>query len=230
MSGSLFSAGRGRRRSCSACFFLLLVLRVPVAFALGLACLPLLLPRAAARHDDARPGDLQRLQLLHPAGRAVLPADGQPDERGRHHRPAGGAVARPGRQLAGLARPDQRRAVGVLRRHLRLLDGRRREPEQDLHRCPDQGGLRPLLLDRHHRGVGGAGRHHPALDPDDRVGRPDLDLDRRALSRRRRARPADRRRPDGDGARLCRAARLSDLSARDASASSCARSGCRSRP
>ena len=45
------------------------------------------------------------------------------------------------------------------------------------------------------------------------MGRPDFHLDRRPLSGRRRARPADCRRPDGDGPRLCRAARLSDLSA-----------------
>ncbi len=138
--------------------------------------------------DDARAGNLQRLQLVHPAGRAVLPADREPDERRRYHRPAGGAVALDGRQLAGLAGADQRRALGVLRRHLRLLHRRRGQPVQDLHRCPDQGGLRPFVLDRHHRGLGRAGRHHPALDPDDRVGWTDLDLDRRAVSGRRGAR------------------------------------------
>ena len=35
-------AGRGGASGCSATFFLLMVLRVPVAFALGLACLPVL--------------------------------------------------------------------------------------------------------------------------------------------------------------------------------------------
>ena len=43
-----------------------------------------------------------------------------------------------------------------------------------------------------------------------------LDLDRRALSRRHPARPADRRRADGDGARLRQDLQLSGLSARDA--------------
>jgi hypothetical protein len=42
--------------------------------------------RAAPVADHAGAGDLQRLQLLHPAGGAVLPADRQPDERRRHHR------------------------------------------------------------------------------------------------------------------------------------------------
>ena len=50
--------------------------------------------RAAPVADELDAGDLQRLQLVHPARGAVLPADRQPDERRRHHRPAGAAVAR----------------------------------------------------------------------------------------------------------------------------------------
>ncbi|MFN7645142.1 MAG: TRAP transporter large permease subunit [Burkholderiales bacterium] len=70
-------------------FFTLMVLRVPVAIALGLACLPADAdPRAESLADDAGAGDLQRIQLVHPAGGAVLPADRQPDEHRRHHRPA----------------------------------------------------------------------------------------------------------------------------------------------
>ncbi len=168
--------------------------------------------RAAAVDDDARAGNLQRLQFLHPAVGAVLPADGQPDEHRRHHRPAGGAFALDGRALAGVAGADQCRAVGVLCRHLRLLDRGRGEPVEDLHRCPDQGGLRPLVLDRHYRGVGRACSHHPAVDPDDRVGRADLDLDRRDVSGRHRAGIADRGCADGDRAYLCGAPWLSDLS------------------
>ncbi len=59
--------------------------------------------RAAAVADDPVQRDLQVLQLVHPAGGAVLPADRQPDERRRHHRPAGAAVARPGRPLSRAA-------------------------------------------------------------------------------------------------------------------------------
>ena len=40
MTGALFSAGEAAS-ILFGCFFVLLVLRVPVAFALGLACLPL---------------------------------------------------------------------------------------------------------------------------------------------------------------------------------------------
>ena len=170
--------------------------------------------RAAAVDDDARAGNLQRLQFLHPAVGAVLPPDGEPDEHRRHHRPAGGAFARDGRALAGIAGADQCRAVGVLRRHLGLLDRGRGEPVEDLHRCTDQGGLRPLVLHRHHRGVGGARGHHPAVDPDDRVGRADLDLDRRDVSRGYRAGTTDRGRADADRASLCGPPRLSDLSER----------------
>ena len=185
--------------------------------------------RAAAVDDDARAGNLQRLQFLHPARGAVLPADGEPDEHWRHHRPAGVAFALDGRALAGIAGADQCRAVGVLRRHLRLLDRGCGEPVEDLHRCADQGGLRPLVLDRHHGGVGGACGHHPAVDPDDRVGRADLDIDRRDVSRRHRSGIADRGRADGDRACLCGAPRLSDLSEIDLGGDALLRSGARSR-
>ena len=55
-----------------------------------------------------------------------------------------------GRPLPRRARADQRAAVGVLRRDLRLVDGRRGEPGQDLHRGAGQGRLRPVVLDRDH--------------------------------------------------------------------------------
>ena len=100
-------------------FFALMALRVPIAFALGLACLPDPAHRAAAVADDPVQRDLQRLQLVHPAGGAVLPADRQPDERRRHHRPAGAPVARPGRAPSRRAGAGQRGAVDLLRRHLR---------------------------------------------------------------------------------------------------------------
>ena len=185
--------------------------------------------RAAPVDHDARAGDLQRLQFVHPAGGAVLPADRQPDEHRRHHRPPGRVVALDGRALAGIAGADQCRAVGVLCRHLRLLHRGCGEPVQNLHRCPDQGRLRSLVLDRHHCGLRRARRHHPALDPDDRVGRTDLDLDRCDVPRRHRAGIADRRRADGDRACLCGASRLSDLSERELASICAARSGGRYR-
>ena len=203
MSGSLFSAGEAAAILFGG-FFLLLALRVPVAMALGLACLPLAFPRAPARHDDDRPGDVQRLQHLHPAGRPVLPADGQPDERGRHHQPP---VAL-SRALVGSWPGSLAQINVVLSVFFAGISGSSTADAASQSKIFIDAQTREgydLLLDRHHRGVGGAGRHHPALDPDDRVGRPDLDLDRRALSRGRRAGPVDRRRADGNGARLCRA-------------------------
>src|SRR3954470_4253056 len=77
------------------------------------------LDRAAFVDHDARAGDLQRLQFVHPARGAVLPPDRQPDEHRRHHRPPGGVVALDGRALAGIVGADQCRAVGVLCRYLR---------------------------------------------------------------------------------------------------------------
>src|SRR5437868_2077684 len=57
--------------------------------------------RAASVDDDARAGNLQRLQFLHPAGGAVLPPDGEPDEHRWHHRSAGRAFPLDGRALPG---------------------------------------------------------------------------------------------------------------------------------
>ena len=87
MTGAVLSPGEAAL-ILFGLFFLFLFLRVPVAFALALACLPILViePRLDTMTLDA--GDVQRLQLLHPAGGAVLPADRQPDECRRHHRPA----------------------------------------------------------------------------------------------------------------------------------------------
>jgi len=61
-------------------FFLLLVLRVPVAFALGLACFPPLFFEARLSPMVNLQRRLQVLQLLHPAGGAVFSTDCQPDE------------------------------------------------------------------------------------------------------------------------------------------------------
>ena len=77
--------------------------------------------RAAAVADDPVQRDLQVLQLVHPARGAVFPAHREPDERGRHHGPAGAPVARPGRPPARRAGAGQRRAVDLLRRHLGLV-------------------------------------------------------------------------------------------------------------
>jgi hypothetical protein len=65
-------------------FFTLMLLRVPVAFALGLACLPMFILE----------------DRLDPVGGAVLPAHRQPDERRRHHRSAGAVFARAGGPLS----------------------------------------------------------------------------------------------------------------------------------
>ena len=50
-----------------------------------------LLHRGPADPGPAAARDVQELQRLRPAGGAVLPAGRQPDERRRHHRPAGAA-------------------------------------------------------------------------------------------------------------------------------------------
>ena len=172
--------------------------------------------RAAALADDPLQRDVQVVQLVHPDGGAVLPAHRQPDERRRHHRPAGAAVARPGRPPA---RRRWRRSTCVLSIFFAgisgLVDRRRREPGQDLHRGAGQGRLRPVVLGRDHRGLGGARGHHPAVDPDDRLGRHAVGLDRRAVPRRHHPGPAARRGADGHGARLRQAAQLPEVPALD---------------
>ena len=87
-------AGTRRRCCCSASFSVLMV----AARAGGLRARTGVPAdpgdRAAPVADGAVQRDLQGLQLVHPARGAVLPADRKPDERGRHHGPAGAAVAR----------------------------------------------------------------------------------------------------------------------------------------
>ena len=58
---------------------------------------PGVLHRPAPDAVRADRGDVQVLQCLRAAGGAVLPARGEPDELGRHHRPAGEALAAVGR-------------------------------------------------------------------------------------------------------------------------------------
>ena len=158
-----------------------MVLRVPVAFALGLACLPMpvIEPRLVA--DDALQETFKAYNsfILLAVPFFLLTANlmnvgGITDRLVTLSRTMVG-------NFPGALAQINVRAVGLLRRHLRLVDGRCREPGQDLHRGAGQGRLRPLLLDRDHRGVGGAGRDHPAVDPDDRLGRRDLDVSIGAL-------------------------------------------------
>ena len=170
---------------------------------------------AAAVADDRVQRDVQVVQLVHPARGAVLPAHGEPDERRGHHRPTCPLVARPRRTSSRRARAGQRRAVDLLRRHFRLVDGGRREPGQDLHRGAGQGGLRPVVLGRDHRGLRRAGGDHPAVDPDDRLGRHADGVDRRAVPRGHRPRTPARHRADGDRPHLREDAQLSQVSALD---------------
>ena len=197
-------------------FFVLMILRVPVAFALGLACLPVLFiePRLSPMVVFNTTFKAYNSFILLAVPFFLLTANLM--NVGGHHRPPRAPVAHDGRQLPRRARADQRAAVGVLRRHLRIVDRGRREPGQDLHRGAGQGRLRPVVLDRDHRRVGRAGRDHPAVDPDGGVGRRAAGVDRRAVPRRRHPGPADRARADGDGARLREDAQLPDVPARDA--------------
>jgi hypothetical protein len=180
--GGALSPGRPPSSSFGT-FFTLFILRVPVAFALGLACLPILAfePR------------LSPMMLLNETFKAYnsfillavpfLPPHGEPHEHGRRHRTASCGLSR---SMVGHF-PGALAQINVLLSFSspgsRARRRRMREPEQDLHRRAGEGGLRALVLDRHHGGLRGARGDHPALDPHDRLGRRDLDLDRRHVPR-----------------------------------------------
>ncbi len=195
-------------------FFFLMILRVPVAFALGLACLPVLFiePRLSPMvvfnttfkaYNSfillAVPFFLLTANLMNVGGitdRLVT------------------LIAHDGGQLPRRAGADQRAAVGLLRRHLRVVHGRCGKPGQDLHRSPGQGRVRPEFLDRDNSRVGGACGDHSTFDPDGRVGRRAAGVDRRAVPGRRGAGPPDRPGADGDRARVRQGPPLPDVSAR----------------
>ncbi len=100
MTGALFSAGEAAS-ILFGCFFVLLVLRVPVAFALGLACLPLfyLEPRLGTMMLAQETFNAYNSFILLAVPFFLLTANLH--ERGRHHQPAGGAIALHRRQLPG---------------------------------------------------------------------------------------------------------------------------------
>ena len=143
MTGAVLSPGQAAL-ILFGLFFLLLFLRVPVAFALALACLPILAiePRLSAMTLVQETFNAYNSFILLAVPFFLLTANlmnvgGITDRLMRLSRTMVG-------HLAGRARPDQRRALDLLRRHLRLLDRRRREPVEDLHRGAAQGGLRRL--------------------------------------------------------------------------------------
>jgi len=165
-------------------FLVLFVLRVPVAFAFGLACLPSLVIRVAPVADDAVQRDLQGVQLVHPARGSVLLADREPHERGRVTDRLVRLFALDGGPFPGaLAQINVLLSVffaGIFG----LVYGGRGEPEQDLHRRAGQEGYGlsfSIAITRSRRCL----RDHPALDPDDRVGRDSAKMiDRRSMRSR----------------------------------------------
>ncbi len=78
------------------------------------------------------------------------------------------------------------------------LDGGRGGHRLAADPADEEGGLRRALRRRDHRLLVGDGRHHPALDPDGRLGRADVGLDRRAVPGGRAAGHPDRRVADDD--------------------------------
>jgi TRAP-type C4-dicarboxylate transport system permease large subunit len=86
-------------------------------------------------------------------------------------------VANDGGQLSRCAGADQRAAVvffaGISGSSTADAASQARSSSRRRSRR-----VRPLVLDRHHRGIGRSGRDHPAVDPDDRLGRRAVGVDR----------------------------------------------------
>ena len=228
MGGNVLGAGTAAQ-ILFGIFFLLLVLRVPVAVSLGLACLPILLiePRLSPMMLAQETFNAYNSFILLAVPFFLLTANlmnigGITDRLMNFSRSLVGHFPGGLAQInvvlsfffAGISR-QQHGGCGVA--------------VQDLHRGAAQGGLRRQLLGRHHRRLGGARGHHPAVHPHDRLGRRADRLDRRAVPGRRHPRGADRPGADGHRACLCEGARLPDLSAGDAGARSSAASSSPSR-
>ena len=116
MSGAVLSTGTAAI-VLFGLFFLFLFLRVPIAFALALASLPILTiePRLSVMTLAQETFNAYNSFILLAVPFFLL--------------------------TANLARADQRRAVDLLRRDLRLLDRRRSKSVEDLHPGATQGRL-----------------------------------------------------------------------------------------
>ena len=91
------------------------MLRVPVAFALGLACLPVFLIEDRFTPQNLA-GDLQRLQLVHPAGGQFFLLTANLMNVGGITTRLGAPLARPGRPFPGRPRAGERGAASLLLR------------------------------------------------------------------------------------------------------------------
>ena len=214
MSGNVLSAGQAAAILFGV-FGSLLVLRVPVAFALGLACLPILAiePRLSIMSLAQETFNAYNSFILLAVPFFLLTANLMS---------VGGITDRLvalSRTLVGSWPGSLAQINVVLSVFFAGISGSSTADAASQSKifidAQTKEGYDLSFLHCHHGRLGGAGGDHSALDPDDRVGRPDLDLDRGHVSGGRGARPADRRRADGDGASLRREARLSDLSEGD---------------
>ena len=150
-----------------------------------------------------RQGDVRRDQQV-PAGRdSVLHPRRQPDGIGRHLAAAGRIREVDRRRPPGRAGRDLRADLHDLRRGVGIERGDDVRDRRDPDPGADQARLSDELRRRAAGGLGGARRHHSAVDPDDSLRRLGGGLDRRALHLRLRPGPPDRRRADVVRRRLC---------------------------
>ena len=150
----------------------------------------------ADQHAVADRTALPRHRFRDAACGPVLPAGRRADGFLRRRLPDDPAVADPGRPLARRARAGGDAVQHVLRRHLGLVGGRRRRPDPHRRAGNGQGRLRPRIHGRAHRLRVDDGEPDPTQHHGRGLRRHRQRLDRRPVSRRCRARRADRHRPD----------------------------------
>ena len=171
-------------------------LSISVAVAIGIASL-IGAWQAEPELPGRGQGDVRRAEQVSAGGDPVLHPRRQPDGIGRHLGAAGGVCQVHRRRHPGRAGRHLRAHLHDLRRGVRLQRGHhlrhRRHPDPGA----DQARLPHQLCGRAAGHLGRAGGDHPAVDPDDPVRRVGRGLDRRAVHRRRRPGPADRRGADG---------------------------------
>ena len=104
-------------------FGFLVLARIPVAFALGIACVPVFFFDARMTPTLLMYETFKSYNAFVILAVPVLPDGREPHELGRNHRSPDKTFASVGRALSRRPRPHQRGRQHVLRRHLRIVDG-----------------------------------------------------------------------------------------------------------
>ena len=172
---------------------ILLILGLPIFVVLILTSMAAIAVRRACA--DAGDPDLHVRQprQFSAAGGAVLRAGRRDHGPRRHRQPRRRLGGVDHRRRARLARGNDRRLVGTVRRHGAHLGRHRGRHRQAVVSVADQARLRRALRGEPHHLFGRGRRDHPAVDLDDPLRHDGAGLGDQAVHRRHPAEPADRR-------------------------------------